>query len=277
VRGMAAVVGFVVAATIAIAAALFVAGPHHVVKRDPTFEIGDVASRQVGIMSALAGFAVTALVFLVTQSRNVPDPASTSFTTVLAMIVVAYMGYFSSSFLFANVSHRAEDTVFDLAAAQYAGASISLFSVFLGWFALRPLFETFGLTRIAELVGWLLIGAVVVGYGLLASSLHRSGYATARLTVLLPVFAIAATLAYGIVVAALAPAARSPEATLQLTIVAFVAGVPAYATMTLLPIAATRPRLAPILADRWHLAVIAYAQGAMVLVGFLLLAVLGLA
>ena len=47
--------------------------------------------------------------------------------------------------------------------------------------------------------------------------------------------------------------------------------------MTLLPIAATRPRLAPILADRWHLAVIAYAEGAMVLVGFLLLAVLGLA
>jgi hypothetical protein len=50
---MAAVVGYVVAATIAIAAALLVAGPHHVVKRDPTFEIGDVATRQVGIMSAL--------------------------------------------------------------------------------------------------------------------------------------------------------------------------------------------------------------------------------
>jgi hypothetical protein len=38
-----------------------------------------------------------------------------------------------------------------------------------------------------------------------------------------------------------------------------------------------RERLAPILADRWHLAVIAYAQGVMVLVGFLLLGVLGLA
>jgi hypothetical protein len=274
---MAAVVGYVVAATIAIVAALVVAGPHHVVKRDPTFEVGDVATRQVGIMSALAGFAVTALVFLVTQSRNVPDPASTSFTTVLAMIVVAYMGYFSSSLLFANVSHRVEETVFDLAAAQYAGASISLFSVFLGWFALRPLFETFGLTRIAELVGWLLIGALVVGYGLLASALHRSGYVTGRLTVLLPAFAVAATLAYCILVAVLAPSARSPEATLFLTIVAFAAGVPAYTAMTLLPIAATRARLVPILADRWHLAVIAYAEGAMVLVGFLLLAVFGLA
>ena len=94
---------------------------------------------------------------------------------------------------------------------------------------------------------------------------------------LLPAFAVAATLAYGILVAVLAPSARSPEATLFLTIVAFAAGVPAYTAMTLLPIAATRPRLVPILADRWHLAVIAYAEGAMVLVGFLLLAVFGLA
>jgi len=274
---MPAVVGFVVAASIAIAAALVVAGPHHVVRRDPTFEIGDVAARHVGIMSALAGFAVTALVFLVTQSRNVPDPSGTSFTTVLAMIVVAYMGYFSSGLLFANVSHRAEESVFDLAAAQYAGASISLFSVFLGWFALRPLFETFGLTAIADLVGWLLIGALVVGYGLLASALHRSGYATTRVTVRLPLIAVAVVAAYGVGVAILAPSARSPEATLYLTIVAFVAGVPAYTAMTLLPIAATRPGLAPILADRWHLAVIAYAEAAMVLVGFLLLAVLGLA
>ena len=50
-------------------------------------------------------------------------------------------------------------------AAQYAGASISLFSVFLGWFALKPLFETFGLTTIANLTDWLLVGAVVVRYG----------------------------------------------------------------------------------------------------------------
>jgi hypothetical protein len=35
--------------------------------------------------------------------------------------------------------------------------------------------------------------------------------------------------------------------------------------------------LAATLADRWHLAVIAYAEGAMVLIGFLMLAVLGLA
>ena len=274
---MAAVVGYLVVATAAIAIALRVAGLHHVVTRDPSFELEDVAGRLVSVMSSLAGFAVTGLVFLVTQASSVPDPGSISFITVLAMFVVAYMGYFSASLLFANVSHRVEDLTFDLAAAQYAGASISLFSVFLGWFALKPLFETFGLVAMADLTGWLLVGALVVGYGLLASALYRSGFASARLTVLLPLLAVAGTVAYALLVNVVAPALRSPEATLSLTIVAFFVGVPAYAAQTILPIAAHRERLVPILADRWHLAVLAYAQGAMVLIGFLLLGVLGLA
>jgi hypothetical protein len=274
---MTAVVGFLVAGTIAIVAALLVAGPRYVVTRDPTFELEDVSSRLVGVMSALAGFAVTGLVFLVTQARNVPDPTSTSFTTVLAMFVVAYMGYFTSSLLFANVSHRIENATFDLAAAQYAGASISLFSVFIGWLALKPLFETFGLAPIAGLTGWLLIGAVVVGYGLLATALYRSGYASASLTIMLPVLAVGVTLAYAILVGVFAPTLRSEDATVKLTVVAFVAGVPAYSSLTILPIAASRERLAFILASRWHLALVAYAEGSMVLIGFLLLGVLGLA
>jgi hypothetical protein len=187
------------------------------------------------------------------------------------------MGYFSSSLLFANVSHLAQDTAFDLAAAQYAGASISLFSVFLGWFALVPLFETFGLETIADIVGGLLLGALVVGYGQLASALYRTGYASVRLGLMLPLFAGLAAAAYAILIAVLAPGLRSPAATLSLTIVAFLIGVPAYAAHTILPIAAHRERVAPFLAARWHLAVIPYAQGTMVLIGFLLLSVLGLA
>ena len=102
----------------------------------------------------------------------------------------------------------------------------------------------------------------MVGYGFLATALYRTGYATGRLAVLLPILATLGTCTYAIVVGLVAPFLRSPEATLALTI---------------LPIAASRERYASILADRWHLAVIAYAEGAMVLIGFLLLAILGLA
>ncbi|MFN8631070.1 MAG: hypothetical protein U0838_12385 [Chloroflexota bacterium] len=273
---MAAVVGYVLVATLAIIATLIVAGPRHIVRRDPTFALEDVAGRQVSILGALAGFAVTGVVFLVTQAKNVPDPGGISFTTVLTMFVVAYMGYFSTSVLFANVSPRLETGAFDLPAAQYAGASISLFAVFLGWFALKPLFETFGLTQVATLTGWFLVGAVAVGYGVLGGALFRSGYASARQIALLAAFAVIGSLVYA-VVAALVPGLRAAEATLALTVTAFLAGVPAYLAMTLLPIAAHRAGLAPILASRWHLAVLAYAQAVLVLTGFLLLAVLGLA
>ena len=274
---MAAVIGYFVAASVAVAAGIWVVGGRYTVQRDPTFEIGDVAARHVPILGGLAGFAVTGLIFLVTQAGRVADPGGNSFTTVLAMFVVAYMGYFSASLLFANVSHLESESTFDLAAAQFVGASISLFAVFLGWFALVPLFEAFGLTRIADLVSWLLIGALVVGYGQLASSLNRSGYASVRLALLLPMFAAAATLVYAIVIAALAPGLRSDEATLALTHVAFLVGVPAYAIHTVLPIAARRASLVPILAERWHLVVIAYAEGTMVLIGFVLLSIHGLA
>lgn len=274
---MPAVIGYFVIAAVAIAAALLVAGPHHVVRRDPTFDLGKVSERLVEILSALTGFAVTGLIFLVTQAHEVRDPNGTAFTTVLAMFVVAYMGYYSSSILIANVSRQGDDQTFDLAAAQYAGAAVSLFSVLLGWFALKPLFETFGLTTIAALTGWLLVGATVGGYGMVATALYRTGYASARVIGFLALFAAIGIVAYAIVVGAIAPTLRSEGSTLGLTIVAFVAGVPAYVGMTLLPIAARRPGVARVLADRWHLAVIAYAEGVTVLIGFLLLAVLGLA
>jgi hypothetical protein len=274
---MAAVIGYLLAAGIAIGTALWFVGPLYVVKRDPTFEIGDVSARHVTILGGLAAFAVTGIIFLVTQAQNVPDASGAAFTTVLAMFVVAYMGYFSSSLLFANVSHLAQDTMFDLAAAQYVGASISLFSIYLGWFALVPLFEAFGLTRIADLVSWLLIGALLVGYSQLASALNRSGYASLRLAILLPVFAAVVTLVYAALIGLLGPELRSGEATLALTHVAFVLAVPAYAIHMILPIAADRESLRAVLATRWHLVVVAYAEATMVLMGFVLLSIHGLA
>jgi hypothetical protein len=274
---MTALVGFLVVTAVTVFAALATAGWKHRVTRDPTFEVEAVAGRQVGILSSLAGFAVTGLVFLVTQAHAVPNATGTAFTTVLAMFVVAYMGYFSSSLLFSNVSHRTDDVRFDLAAAQYAGAAITLFSVFLGWFALRPLFQAFGLTTIADLVGWMLVGAVVVGYGVLASALYRTGYASARVTLVMPLFAAIGTAVYGALVNVVAPDLRSSEATLVLTIASFTLGVPAFLAINILPIAAHRESLVPILAERWHLAIVGYAQAVLVMVGFLLLAIMGAA
>jgi hypothetical protein len=97
------------------------------------------------------------------------------------------------------------------------------------------------------------------------------------MTAILPAIAIAVIVAYALLVRVALPELRSEEATLGLTLLAFAAGVVAFTALTLLPIAARHERTAAILAERWHLAIIGYAQGAMVLIGFLLLAVLGIA
>jgi hypothetical protein len=272
----AVVVGWAAAAAIAVTVLLVAAGPRRAIRRDPTFAADEVAGRHVSILGALAGFAVTAIVLLVTQARNLPSASGVPFTTLLTMFVVAYMGYLSASLLFGAVSQRDEPGPFDLAAAQFAGASIALYSVFIGWLALKPLFEAFALAEVATLAGWLVTGAVIAGFAQLASALHRSGYADVRLLGVLGAATLAGALAW-LALGAAAPGLRSPDATLQLTIVAFVAGLPAYAALSALPIAARSERLAPVLAERWHLVLLAYAQVATMTIAFLVLAVLGVA
>jgi len=46
----------------------------------------------------------------------------------------------------------------------------AIFTVIIGWLALRPLFETFGLTRLAQLAGWLLVVSAAAGYGRVSTS-----------------------------------------------------------------------------------------------------------
>ena len=115
---------------------------------------------------------------------------------------------------------------------------------------MRPLFSTFGLTAAADIMSWLLLGSVVAGYGLLASFLYRTGYATARMTALLPVPAIAVTAAYVVLVWALVPDHHVPDAVLSLVLFAFVPGAAWYLAITTLPIIASRGRAAQVLAER---------------------------
>jgi hypothetical protein len=269
-----AVVGYLIAVSVAIAATVIAAGPRQVTRRDESLEIGDIAARQVSVIGGLAGFAVTGIVLLVTLSRNLPDASTTSFTTILAMFVVAYMGNFAASTQLTHVSTRLHPAGFDLGAAQFAGATISQYYVFVGWLALRPLFETFGLTLMAELVVYFLIAAVTVGYAPLASVVHRCGFATIRMIVLMPVLATAVTAAY-VVVARVGGVERVPETTLALTLLAFVPGALAHGALAILPILARSARLSASLAERAHLFILGYAMAVMVLVYFLLLSVFG--
>jgi hypothetical protein len=272
---MVAVAGYLVAAAAAIAVALIAAGRRYAITREESIDLGVLGSRHVAILGGLAGFAVTGLVLLVTLGRNLPDASGTQFTTLLTMFLVAYMGYFATSLMFANVSDPGPKPEFNVAAAAYAGAAVTLyFTVLVGWLALRPLFQTFGLTRAADLASWLLVAATIGGYGLVAQHLHRSGYATGRLALLIPLLGAAATLLFGALVAVFG--LQSPDSTLDLTIAAFIMGALAFAALGALPVLARQERTARALAAYGRFLILGYTQGVVVLVGFLLLSVLGL-
>jgi len=233
----------------------------------------EASSRYVSIMGGLAGFAVTGIVLLVGQTSNLAKSGG-DFTNVLAMFVVAYMGLLSVSIQFANVSDvRAP---FDLGAAQLTVATISLYFIYMGWFALRPLFQAFGLASMADISSWLLVVANLAGYPLLGAALVRGGFARVRETVLLGAIGLIAAVAYVVVVRVLIPGGHVPDGTLVLTLMAFLPGAVMYGVASALP-AVAQSRLAPMLQERWHLVVLAYAVIVVVLVELLLVSVLGLA
>jgi len=214
-------------------------------------------------------------VLLVGQTPNLVASGA-DFTNVLAMFVVAYMGLLSVSIQLANVSEKVREP-FDLAAAQHTIASVSLYFSFVGWFALRPLFQAFGLDRAAELTGWLLMFANLVAYPYLAASLVRGGFATIREAMLLGALGAAAAGVYVFVVRAFVPGGHAPDGTLALALIAFIPGAVMYGVGTGLPLIADQPRFAQVLRERIHLVVLAYAVSVVVIVELLLVSVIGLA
>jgi hypothetical protein len=233
-------------------------------------------------MSGLAGYAVTGMVLLVTLGRSISDTSGTAYTTVVTMFFISWMAYAGTAFLFANMSDHDEEGRrqprhgFDVPAAQFAGAAATLESAFgLGWLALRPLFLAFGLARLADLVSLVLVGVAIASYGLVAHQLHRSGFGPARVVTAMPLLTVAATLLYGLIAGLLG--ARSDQAALELIVVGFGFGALAFGFFVTLNILGAYRPTARLLARVGGYLVIGFVQANVLLVGFLLLAVLGLA
>lgn len=271
---MVAVAACLIAISLGVAASWLVAGLRNVGVADPTFA-PDVGARWISIMGGLAGFAVTCVVLLVGQTSNLAKSGS-DFTNVLVLFVVAYMGLLASSVQLANVSDKVR-IPFDLAAAQHAIATISQYYIYVGWLALRPLFQAFGLTQIADITGWLVVITIFAGFPLLATALVRTGFASGRVAYGLAIPGVLAAVGYVAGVQTLVPGGRVADGTVILAILALVPGTLMHAVSAALPMAMNHPRLVAVLNDRFHLVVLAYAVSVIVILQLLLMSVLGLA
>jgi hypothetical protein len=270
------VLGYLVAAGLAMAAILALTRRSEPVPRDPNYSIGDQAARFVTPTGGLAGFTVTALVLIVTLGRTLPDTSGIEYTTLLTLIVTAYFSFLAVSVLYANIAEVEKASGFDVPAAQFVGASIQLtFSVFLGWTALIPLFGMFGLDQIKQITGWLLLVNLTLGsYAILSVGFHRSGLFAWRQIVLMPIIAGAVCVAYLAISVVLG--LGSPDSALSLAVVAAFIGTFLFAIVVSLSVVSQHARLGPLLVRWGRLGIVAYAQGAIVFIGFLLLAILGL-
>jgi hypothetical protein len=281
---VAIVIAYLSTAVLAIGALWFVAGRQFAVDRDPAVNLAELGGRHVGILSGLAGYSVTGMVLLVTLGRSLADDISIAYTTVVTMFFVAWMAYSATAFLFINLPERPtppaagddDGSGFDVTAAQFAGAAVTLeFAFGLGWLALRPLFLAFGLHQLADIMTVVSIAVALASYGLVAHHLHRCGYGAGRVLVAIPALAIVGTLAYAVLASVLG--LRSAEGTLNLVIVGFCAGAVAFFALTTLIVGAVRERSARVLGRSGRYLVLAYAQAVVLLVGFLLVSILGVA
>jgi hypothetical protein len=251
-------------------------GRHRVVGlSEAPFIPGEAAQRQVIILGWLATLGVTATVLLVTFASNRGDTNSDTLNAVLTMFITSYMAALGAALQLTWVP-RAES---EGAARQrlhlcLANTQMNR-TIYLGWFALHPLMETFSLVQLAAVLEWLLGATLLMGVLVIASLHYRLGVLTVREALLWPLAGFIGALAYGVLVHFAVPAAHSPITAFYLTVVFFLLAGFSFSA-TFIAAMLTRESAVGRLIDRYgRLFVMADNQGSLTMLAFLYLAVLG--
>jgi hypothetical protein len=273
--GMLAVAGLVIVSVVAFGVVAYLGRSAPPVEADHPWNLAEAASRQVTILGGMGGFAVTAIVLLVTLGRSQPDLDRAQLDAVLVLFLVAWVSIGATAVMFSRPPTReGVDPV--LLRLHYAFANDQHFrSIVMAWLAMVPLLLTFGLRRPAEMFALVVAVAGVGGMGLLLVVLHRLGFLRLVDMAAIPVAGIGGALAWAALVAVL-PALRSSEATLHLATAAVVVNVVAFGLPAFGPVLLDRGSLGPFVERHGHALTAADAVVSVVLVTFLWLAVLGL-
>jgi hypothetical protein len=271
-----AIAGYLIVAALSAAALVALVGKEPPREHPSPWDLADVARKLVTVQSSLSGFAVTSLVLLVTLARDQAGAPSREFNATAAMFIAAYMSYISAALMWANMVNTREVAEFDLQRAQFSLASHQTYrSIFLGWFALSPLLETFRLDLLADLMGVALLVVVLGGWTAAGSPLYRLGDIRGRTLLLTPALAFVGTLIYAAAISVTAPETRSPDSAMYLTGAMFTLNFLTFGLFSVLPALVLRPSTAFLLRQRWHVVSAVHAQGTVVLLAFFWLAVVG--
>lgn len=184
--------------------------------RRATVDLADNARKLQAVLSSLAGFAVTSLVLLITFAGIRLDPNEERTIALIALLVVAYLGFVVGGIMYAHTEPIIARDGTDMLAVQHATASTQFYrSIVQGWLALGPLVAIVGVDRLTVFVLALLLIAVLGGWIFNAANLTAIGYATPKFAVLSPVLGLAGAAGFA-VLTRFVPTMHHPDSVLFL-------------------------------------------------------------
>lgn len=236
----------------------------------------ETANQHVEILGGLAGFAFTGVVLVVTFVRERTGAADTALDIVIVMFLVAYLWWIGGAFLISYIPHK--ETSGDLVPRVHfsLASTMEYRTVFLSWFALLPLLEANGLSRLAPVLYFLLPASLVCGSVLISMAADGLGLLRFWETYLSATVGIVLALGYAAIVTFVAPGARSPYTPLYLGLVIFCINGLGFVLAALTPLSARYPGVRRFFEQHGRRIVVADMQLTMVSLAFLWLGVVGI-
>lgn len=272
---MWAILGFVLASILGLTVVLRTARSARVRPDEYPWLLDEISKLHVGIVGNLAGFAFTGIVLVVTLSRERIGGAQTSLDTVIVMFLVAFLYWIGASFLISFLPHVRSSGDFVQRLHFGLATTIEYRTVFLSWFALLPLLQANGLTRLVPILYFLLPASLVVGSVLVAMVGDGLGLLDVPDIYVSGAIATALALAYAGVVTFLVPSARSPYSAIYLAVVIFFLNGAGFIFSVITPLAARYARVKRFFDRHGRLAVAVDMHLTASSLGFLWLAIVG--
>jgi hypothetical protein len=270
---MFVIAGFLLAAIVGLAIILTLCRSGGFYREKHPWNLYEAAWAHVQLLGGLAGFAFTGIILIVSFAMERGAPTDPSLDTAVVMFLVAFLWWIGGAFLISFVPH--DESAGDLMPRIHFSLATTLEyrTVFLSWFALVPLLEANGLTRLNPIVNFTLLGSMACGSVLVAMVADGLGALRFRETYLSAAIAIVLTLVYALIAHVAAPQDQSSYTALNAGLIIFSLNGLGFTVACLTPLGSRYAAVTNIFERYGRKIVIADMQLTMLALSFLCLSV----
>jgi hypothetical protein len=181
----------------------------------PLWNIPVLNQMFTGVVGMLAGFSVTAAVFLASLG---PGEGGAGFEAVVSTLIISFLILIAVAMMYTSTpgGPMATGEVDQMLAglANVVTGGVYLLGLSASWFALPPLLTLIGLTRVAESIAWLLFAVAAFESARLGAIAYRLTVARGRACLAILLLGIGLATVYWLVATRVWPALWPPGDTL---------------------------------------------------------------